>query len=85
MDVLEAAIGWLGIDSTFVALHQVVANVHKAGTLERRSKLTCLRVTGNQPREPVVRDAHTRNYLPLAKILKAGLAKDGELTDGTGS
>ena len=84
MNILETAIPRLWEDSSFIALLQVVTDVHEAGSLEGGSELARLSVTWNQAREPVIGDAHAWNHLTLAHVLKAGFAEDCELADGIG-
>ena len=83
MDVLETALSRVREYPTLVALLQIVANMHKACTLECGAELTCLCVARDQTSEPIVRDKDAGDYLSLAEVLEAGLAEDCKLADST--
>ena len=80
MDELETTIACLRVDSAFVALLQVVADVHEACAIESRAELSCLRIAWDESGEPVICNTDARDDCALAQVLKASFAENSELT-----
>ena len=79
MDQMDL-ISWVGIKSSLVVFHEVVADVKESCAVESRSKRAILRITRDQAGKPVISDAHRRDYSTLATVFETSLAKDCELS-----
>jgi hypothetical protein len=75
MQTLKSSICWIQMDSTFVKLLKVVANVQECSSLEGVSEVTDLGVGWDQAGEPIVGDTDCRDHLSLAAVLETGLAE----------
>lgn len=68
------------MNSPFIILHQIMANVHKSGPLEGRSESSYLRVCRYESCEPVICDANCRNYTSLTQELETSFPEDRDLS-----
>ena len=69
------------MDSTFIQLLEIVANVQEACTLESVAKVTDLGIAGDETCEPIVGNADGWDDLSLAAVLETSLSEDGNLLD----
>lgn len=75
----HVAIPWIEVDSSLVGLLEVMADMQEGGSLECVTEVTDLGVASDEASKPIVGHAHGWDTLPLAAVLEAGLAKDGNL------
>ena len=69
MDIFETTIGGSWVNSTLIALIQIMANVNKAGSFESWTKLTRLCIAWYQAGKPVVCNADAWDNLAFAEVL----------------
>jgi len=75
MDALKTTVGWIKIDSTFIRLLQVVANMQERCTSESITEMSFLSVSSNEPSEPIIGKANGWNLTSIATVLQACLTE----------
>ena len=81
MDVVQVAISIMWVNTTFVGLLKIMADMEELCICEKVAKLTSISVAGHESCEPIVGD-HDRGLNDLlAAIFEDCLVEDGKLED----
>ena len=75
MDALKTTVAWVKIDSTFIRLLQVMANMQERCTPESVTEMSLLAVGSNKSCEPIICKANGWNFTSIAAVLQACLTE----------
>jgi hypothetical protein len=85
MHSIQIAVMVLRMNSSFVSLLQIMADMKELGLSEVVAEVTVLDVACHQPCEPIIGDANRGLDLLLAAVLEASFVEDGQLEDNVAS
>jgi hypothetical protein len=82
MDAIKISVAWVEVNTTFVGLLQVMANMHKGCASESVTKMSLSAICCDKSCEPIISQANGWNLASIAAVLQACLSETRDHLSG---